>query len=476
MKRRRLLLCVGGILVAAVGAAVWIYWPNREKGPSTDAIIGNWVREDADKSDLTLTFYRSGDFDMAVALGKGDDRPEPLTAHGSWELKGKTLTLSIGTVDSNAHLMQTAVLEIRVSGDRLAYVKGGVSNTLHRAPPQSGQSFDSPMPASFDGASDGLAETVIVPTLETTIPPGKSAIWCAALALAWQRLEKHEEESLIVEGAEEIARALGQLPDVGLMPEHYYAEAGLVIDGVGDRMRQEMSTRFPKAPLPKIDNDPDTVVAFAFLEPSIRYQFEFRDDPKPLQFKDCKGRVTPVRAFGIRKMDEDQGKDTFRGQVRVLFHDSEDFALDLSGNTHPYQIVVARTTRKASLHATLADIEKRTAAPPSKDFKPDLGDGAVLLIPNMHWRIAHHFAELEGKWTRKRGSIIKQAQQIIQFKLDRRGAKLTAQALAADWLDGHRPEDYSLDVPYLILMRRRGVQQPFFVMWVDNAELMIPRK
>jgi hypothetical protein len=31
------------------------------------------------------------------------------------------------------------------------------------------------------------------------------------------------------------------------------------------------------------------------------------------------------------------------------------------------------------------------------------------------------------------------------------------------------------DRPFLVYMQKRGAEQPFFVMWVDNAELLVRR-
>ena len=34
------------------------------------------------------------------------------------------------------------------------------------------------------------------------------------------------------------------------------------------------------------------------------------------------------------------------------------------------------------------------------------------------------------------------------------------------------PDHYFFDRPFLILMKKRGVEQSFFVMWVDNSALL----
>ncbi|HEV2950204.1 MAG TPA: hypothetical protein VGX70_22690, partial [Gemmataceae bacterium] len=49
-------------------------------------------------------------------------------------------------------------------------------------------SQNSALPLSFDGKSEALQQTIMVPTLDTPIPEGKSAIWCVSFQIAWNRL------------------------------------------------------------------------------------------------------------------------------------------------------------------------------------------------------------------------------------------------------------------------------------------------
>jgi hypothetical protein len=36
------------------------------------------------------------------------------------------------------------------------------------------------------------------------------------------------------------------------------------------------------------------------------------------------------------------------------------------------------------------------------------------------------------------------------------------------------PQRYAVDGPFLIYLQKHGAAHPFFVMWVDNAELLQP--
>ena len=193
----------------------------------------------------------------------------------------------------------------------------------------------------------------------------------------------------------------------------------------------------------------------------------------------------PVRSFGIRKKDEHAHRK-LRAQVEVLYsdHDHEDgprgkyeFALDPCKDSSPSQIIVACIEAGESLAETLAELERKMANWGDSDWDRKFQENEVLLVPNMSWRLEHHFRGLEG--TDKRilnersaaaGYYIRVASQVIEFRLERTGADLKSRAdLDAESAE---PRYFLFDRPFLIVMKKRGAERPFFVMWVENAELL----
>jgi hypothetical protein len=466
------------LLLAAV--SLLLDWPDWLGKPSAEDLIGKWVPEDTKIA--TINIYRSGECELSWPSQGKDAPPEPETATGVWELKGRKLVLKVDSGSRRSFVPFGRSLQVSIWGNELTYQETKFDETVRikfrRAPPEPDKSFDALNPPSFVGSSKGLQRTVVIPTLESLLPAGKSAIWCATLALAWQEAERQlGTEPIVLAGGGDLSRAPSSLPDVGLLPEHHYLAAGFTQDGIVERIRREMAARFPGAAAPDLAVDgPDRFVAYAYLQTSVRYEFAFSDSDKPLPFTNSQGGVTPIKAFGIRKKDEHMGKDSFRGQVRVLFREGNDFAVDLSKGTQLYQIVLARMERKATLQETLADLEKRVARALRKGPVLELGDGAVLLVPNMNWRIEHRFEEMQGKPmlhpALPPGSVLEMAYQLMQFKMERRGAELVSLGFQLNLLDGAELEDFRFDRPYLVLLRKRDLQAPFFVMWVDNAELL----
>jgi hypothetical protein len=99
-----------------------------------------------------------------------------------------------------------------------------------------------------------------------------------------------------------------------------------------------------------------------------------------------------------------------------------------------------------------------------------------LIVPDVLFRLTHHFRELEQKflanpeWA-KLGYFIFEARQIVDFSLSRTGVTLKSEGRVG--AGAGLPRQLCFDKPFLIYVKKRGDDySPFFVMWVDNAELM----
>ncbi len=48
---------------------------------------------------------------------------------------------------------------------------------------------DPPMARAFEGSSEQLQSTVVMPTLDSPMPDGKSVIWCLSFQVAWNQIK-----------------------------------------------------------------------------------------------------------------------------------------------------------------------------------------------------------------------------------------------------------------------------------------------
>ena len=80
-------------------------------------------------------------------------------------------------------------------------------------------------------------------------------------------------------------------------------------------------------------------------------------------------------------------------------------------------------------------------------------EGHDKLLQNKGW---------DGYW-------LDQALQMIEFRLDKSGASVSSES---DVVWKGIPRLFHFTKPFLIIVKVRGQERPYFVMWVDNAELL----
>lgn len=73
--------------------------------------------------------------------------------------------------------------------------------------------------------------------------------------------------------------------------------------------------------------------------------------------------------------------------------------------------------------------------------------------------------------TKLAGRTLDVAQQDIAFRLERKGAELESETKLYGLKCASLP--LLLDGPFLVYMQKRGSEEPYFVMWVDDAEVLM---
>lgn len=336
---------------------------------------------------------------------------------------------------------------------------------------------------TFEGDSNLLETTQVVPSLDTPIEDGKNVIWCASFIDAWKRIETDVLHSQVeLSGATQEWKRLNDAPDpTTYLPDGgSFSRAGLLEEGIVETIRDEMANRFPEIPVPDLsDSGRSGILAYSFLHSGVHFTPPYFEHDEAFRFTDSQGNETPVRGYGISR-DEDSSYYGVRKQVQVLYCDytkenigkPESFALNLAGKSETDEVIVCRIPMGRSLaemlHTMNEKIQSDTAKPTTW-----FGPSDTLHAPDINFKISHRFQELEGTTIVApalfKGLPLVLALQDIEFKLDRSGATLTS-SVVLHFLAG--PTQYRLDKPFLICLRRRGVEHPYFVMWVENAELL----
>jgi hypothetical protein len=338
---------------------------------------------------------------------------------------------------------------------------------------------------TFDGDSNCLKSTVIVPVLDACLPAGKNVIWCSSFQLAWNELKNNIiKEPIKLKNAENLAGNLNNAKqttndiDVG----DYFAAAGFVKDGIVEHINRQMLERFSREPSILYSSpNPNDIISYSYLQAYVKFSKPFIENDHEFLFEDSSGRKTSVTSFGMWDGFLPGWGKTIE-QIEILYcspidynekdYKVNEFAIDLCKYTEPYQIVIAVIEKKETLAQTLENLNNKIKQF-SKTETSKFDEIDVLIVPNMFWKIETDFDELENKNLANdgfEGYFIKKAIQSIEFRLDRSGAVLKSES--SDVVAAI-PKVFSFNKPFLIYIKKRQPDaQPFFVMWVDNAELL----
>ena len=354
--------------------------------------------------------------------------------------------------------------------------------------------------------SADLKQTSIIATLDSPVPKYRNVIWCSTFQMAWDKLKLDIiGEPVEVLGAEKLADRLNraEFSLKNIEDESFYAAAGFLEDGILAQIQEEMAQRFPSEQAPVFDGidelPPETIVAYSYLNADIEFEYPFYINNNEFDFQDSNGTITEVTSFCTRS--DSDSSNVVREQVDVLYYKQGDqeseteFAVDLCIHTNPYQVVLACIPQQKNLGKTVAFVEQKISEfmqDPNyeqlRKLRPAVRGGRSgsiqpadsLIVPEVLYKLTHHFAELEGRalgnqpW-RDQGYFIRKAMQMIDFTLGRTGVILKSDAIIIiPPLGGIlEPRRFNFDRSFLIYVRKREpAASPFFVMWVDNAELM----
>ncbi|MEN6423810.1 MAG: hypothetical protein ABFE13_00495 [Phycisphaerales bacterium] len=354
-------------------------------------------------------------------------------------------------------------------------------------------------PQAREVDSRTLKQTAVVATLDCPLPEHKNAIWCSTFQMAWDRLKTDViGEPIRVLKAEELANRLNgsAFPPGDIEAQSYYANAGFVKNGIIEQIQRDMAQRFPSEPAPAFDSRyktlPEVIMAYAYLNVDVGFEHPYYVNNDPFTFAASDGEKSKVTSFCSYARTSDGNNAAVREQVEILYYDYGDsaetvqFAVDLGRSTHPYQVILARVPSCSTFGDAMRTFQEKAELfrkDPDYEVLHTLRPIDTMVVPDVLYKLTHHFEELLGKclgnraWTEH---VIFDAMQKIDFTLSRTGVSLKSEArMGAAASRGRPPEQLAkprhlrFDRPFLICVKKRQPgATPFFLMWVDNAELM----
>jgi hypothetical protein len=328
-----------------------------------------------------------------------------------------------------------------------------------------------------------LKATVISPVIEAPIQPGKNVLWCSTFQLVWNESCRYAGGDIHLKDEPPIVAALnkklGDEKDVDA--NSCLVMAGLVQDGIVGEIRRELDQKFRGQADPELLNsiEPrlprDGWTAYAYLFRELPFECPFDRLEEPLTF----GGVN-VASFGLQEVTCYRSSIQKAKQITVLdYKNDDDFIVAIQPKERGEQIVLAKIAPGETLQKTIETVRSRVAAGKLEAWLKSLHTGESIAVPILNFDLLQEYDELVGKTVATSGPLqgmpIVLAVQSVRLRLDERGATLKSEAdVAYKCAEGPESRHLVFDKPFLILLERKGAARPYFALWVDNPELLVP--
>lgn len=305
-------------------------------------------------------------------------------------------------------------------------------------------------------------ETDFLPTLEHAIPAGKNAIYAASLPYAWNEVRKAVKAPIAIDA---------KFADLTLL---HATKSYLNV-----LKQDEYST--------SVSVTDDEIQAKAYFQKMLPFEYKFDTFKGKLTFDNKK-----VASFGLHASEH---KLYYKCDV-LYYEDDNNFLFSLTPKDEQHEILLGMFGGKqASIAQYLQKIKEwqAQALVMQQDEKKRWRfylDRALdkVIIPKLTFNIETNFEKIIGN-NFHAGQVLYRVTKVYQstaFILDESGAKVESEAEMEAKKEGEmmeekpvekpRPKNLVFDKPFLLMLKRKDNPNPYFAMWVNNAELMVLEK
>lgn len=290
-----------------------------------------------------------------------------------------------------------------------------------------------------------LPNTKVWPTADVEVKAGESLLYCPTMALAWQTY-------------------------VTQQPQTNFTTLG----------RQLLDSTFTSKDIASrdfvIDVDPSVPRVTCMLKKHLAFSAVFDSFTLPLSFHDSTG-THKVKSFGVTSHWQDWRFAL--AQVRVHDYSSPDNFIISISNLNYEDLILARIPQPKTLGEGVQDVSNRIRDSRLSPAAREVVAEEDLVIPTLELSVFADFKDQLNHPDQLSGTRIEQARQVLQFRLDERGAVIQSEAEvvgengAYEYAPGTRT--FIFDKPFLIMLREASTRPPYFAAWIGNTDLMVPR-
>lgn len=299
-------------------------------------------------------------------------------------------------------------------------------------------------------------KTTFLPTLEHALPAGKNSIYAVSMLYAWDKIRDTLREPLTIEPKYE---------DLFLLNASKSYQ---------NTLRKDEYTI-------KTEIKEEATTVFAYFQKNLALTDTLQVFKDSLTFDNVK-----VKSFGVNRSKY----DLYEMFWLPYYQDDNNFILKIRPKDSAHEIILCKFGEsKASFAAYLQKIKEWTTLGDTlqKDYQKywrfevnRMMDKVIM--PKLLFNIETQYDKIIGNefLVGKKLHHIVEAYQRTAFIFNEQGAKVETEAVPkeepkkeeAKSAEKPRPKNLVFDKPFLLLMKRTDNENPYFAMWINNAELM----
>lgn len=310
-------------------------------------------------------------------------------------------------------------------------------------------------------------------------------VWVGTFQLAWNEFldTRLDGKSLEFEDYNsELANELNKrsfAKDM-LSDDSYYIKVGETTPELKMQIEEDIRNKFKynstilnDLDFRKVDGNKKCYTVYSMLCKNFEFPIPF-DRLSGIMFKDSE---TFYKCFGI----ENSSSEEVNSNVDVLYYNkisnenlrSNDFAVKLKTKRED-EVYICRTASNNSFEEIYQEMnEKAKSYTGKKEFTED----DELKIPYINLDTVINYDELCGKFIKgTNGLYLMNAMQNVKFSLNEKGGNLTSEAAIQDmYLSvGMETRYFYLDNNFIIFLKEKDADKPYFALRINNTDLLEP--
>ncbi|MFC2083531.1 hypothetical protein ACFLS9_00590 [Bacteroidota bacterium] len=325
-------------------------------------------------------------------------------------------------------------------------------------------------------AHDHNNETLVTPHPSIKLTPYQNIVYSASFHLAWKELQNKILKSKVkTKRPVKLVYTLNESnPDVINNNDHF-STCGFAGNGICKQIYISMRSKFNTfVDIFEYNDDPFNIICYSYFRKHLEFESKFETIEQPQPFFH-NGKSSSVKYFGIWTANKSKRHEGIRKQVKIVDHkDENNFIISIS-NEHSSDELLFVMSNKFNPDMTLGSAIKYSAGIVNSSQEERLVDNDRLLIPKVDLNLTHHYDELYGVHLANEGYkdyFFSAAIHNIGFKLNESGAFADSEAkLILKKGPGRRT--MIINKPFLVLMKEKNSDKPYFVAWIVNPELLV---